>query len=67
MARVRIQYASFYYFLVITGKNTIAFTVTKPVKTTGKITGKIYHILPAVSTGIYGDMINPPEVKGIQQ
>ena len=45
--RVRIWYASFYYFLVITGKNTIAFTVAKPVKTTGNI----YQISPVISTG----------------
>ena len=45
-AWVRIWYASFYYFLVITGKNTIAFTVAKPVKTTGNI----YQISPVIST-----------------
>ena len=46
-ARVQIRYASFCYFLVITGKNTIAFTVAKPVKTTGNI----YQILPVISSG----------------
>ena len=39
----------FAFFTLITGKNIVAFTGTKPLK----ITGNIYQIFPVISTGMY--------------